>query len=160
MFSLMITYLKKSKHVALLNTWKLSCVDYFLHNYQLCMRVNKGNFSFHETSFPTCTNIFLIFSYIRCVLRNIFTQRSIEGYIISFIPVVLQPKLGPGCLFFLVISRSHTIRNTHALPWMSDQLVAEAATYTTQSSHKRRASITSVGFELVIPEIKRCRPTC
>ena len=37
----------------------------------------------------------------------------------------------------------------------SDQHVAEAATYTTHSKHKRRTSMPSVGFEPAIPAIKR-----
>jgi hypothetical protein len=38
---------------------------------------------------------------------------------------------------------------------MSDQLVAEAATYTTHNKHKRRISIPSRGFEPAIPAIER-----
>jgi hypothetical protein len=38
---------------------------------------------------------------------------------------------------------------------MSDQLVPEAATYTTYNKHKRRTSMPSVGFELAITTIKR-----
>jgi len=38
---------------------------------------------------------------------------------------------------------------------MRDQLVAEAATYTTNNRHIRRTSMTSAGFESVIPVIKQ-----
>jgi hypothetical protein len=38
---------------------------------------------------------------------------------------------------------------------MSDQLVAEAANYTTQNKPKRRTAIPSKGFKLVIPAKKR-----
>jgi hypothetical protein len=37
---------------------------------------------------------------------------------------------------------------------MSDQLVAEAATYTTRNQDKRRTSMPSAGFEPKIPEIE------
>ena len=63
-------------------------------------------------------------------------------------------QLGPSLPIFGV-SRSHTIRHTHpvGLPWTSNQLVADAATYTTNT--KRRTSMLSVGFEPAIPAIKR-----
>jgi hypothetical protein len=38
---------------------------------------------------------------------------------------------------------------------MSDQLVAEAATYTTHNKHKRRTFVPSVGFEHAIPANER-----
>jgi hypothetical protein len=38
---------------------------------------------------------------------------------------------------------------------MSDQLVAEAATYTTHNQHKGQTSMPAVGFEPTIPAIKR-----
>jgi hypothetical protein len=38
---------------------------------------------------------------------------------------------------------------------MSDQLVAEAATYTTHNKHKRRTSMPSASFEPAIPSIER-----
>jgi hypothetical protein len=38
---------------------------------------------------------------------------------------------------------------------MSDQFVAEAATYTTHNKHKRRTYMPSAGFEPAIPAIKR-----
>jgi hypothetical protein len=38
---------------------------------------------------------------------------------------------------------------------MSDQLVAEAATYTTHNKHKRRTYMPSEGFEPAIPAIER-----
>jgi hypothetical protein len=37
---------------------------------------------------------------------------------------------------------------------MSDQLVAEAFTYTTQNKHKRRTSVASAGFEIAIPDME------
>ena len=42
---------------------------------------------------------------------------------------------------------------------MSDQLVVEAATYTTHINHKRRTSMTSTAFERAIPAIQRTH-TC
>ena len=38
---------------------------------------------------------------------------------------------------------------------MSDQLVAEAAIYTTHYKHKRRTSMPSAGFEPATPAIER-----
>jgi hypothetical protein len=37
---------------------------------------------------------------------------------------------------------------------MSNQLVAEAATYTKHNNHKRRTSMTSTGFKPAIPAIQ------
>jgi hypothetical protein len=38
---------------------------------------------------------------------------------------------------------------------MNDQLIAKAATYITHNKHKRRTSMSSVEFELMIPAIER-----
>jgi hypothetical protein len=61
--------------------------------------------------------------------------------------VVQQPKTGPDHLM-VEVSRSHTIRHTHArrhththpvgLLWMSDQLVADASAYTRESKQSYR----------------------
>ena len=40
-------------------------------------------------------------------------------------------------------------------PLMRDQLVAEAATYTTHNKHKRRTSVSSARFEPAIPAVER-----
>jgi len=48
----------------------------------------------------------------------------------------------------------HTHTHTAGLLWMSDQFVAEGATYTTHKIHNRRTSMLSAGFELAIPAIK------
>ena len=45
-----------------------------------------------------------------------------------------QPKLGLGRLFFQFLDHTHPV----GLLWTSDQLVAEAATYTTHNKHKIR----------------------
>jgi hypothetical protein len=59
------------------------------------------------------------------------------------------------------VSRSRTIRNinTHTVGLLlkSDQLVEEAATYTTHNKHKRRISMPSVRFEPAIPAIERAQ---
>ena len=59
------------------------------------------------------------------------------------------------------ISRSHTIRHTHASVARavsplnkSDQLEADAANHTTQNKHKRRISMCSAGFEVTIAIIQ------
>jgi hypothetical protein len=54
-----------------------------------------------------------------------------------FVTVVQQSKYGLDCLT-VEVPRSHTIRHTHThttLPCTSDQLVAQAATYTTQETN-------------------------
>jgi hypothetical protein len=63
-------------------------------------------------------------------------------------------------LRFLDHTQLDTHKNTyiHTGPvgrlWMSDQPVAEAATYATQNKHNRRTSMPSMGFEPAIPVIK------
>jgi len=52
------------------------------------------------------------------------------------------------------LSHSDTLRSVGLLR-TSDQLVAEAATYTKHNKHKRRTSMPSAGFEPAIPAIKR-----
>jgi hypothetical protein len=84
--------------------------------------------------------------------------------------VAQQPKLGVGFLI-VEVYRLHTIRYTHTntntnththtntytvrLFSTSDQLVAEATTYTTHKKHKRRTSMLSVGFEPAILATER-----
>jgi hypothetical protein len=74
--------------------------------------------------------------------------------------VAQRPKSGRGRLIFEVAT-SHTHTHTHTqtrpvgLLWTSDQLVAEAATYTTHNTHKRRTSMPSAGFETAVTTIKR-----
>jgi len=52
--------------------------------------------------------------------------------------------------------KSHTFIHTHPVGPLctSDQLVAEAATYTTHNKHKRQKSMPSARFESAIPSIK------
>jgi hypothetical protein len=54
------------------------------------------------------------------------------------------------------ITHTHTHTHTHkvGLLWTSDQVVADAATYTTHNKHKRQTSMTSVGFKPAIPANK------
>jgi len=72
--------------------------------------------------------------------------------------VAQQHKAYPGCLI-VEVSKSHTIRLTQTHPVgllsISDQPVAEAATYKTHSKHNRRTSVLSVGIESTIPAVKR-----
>jgi len=55
-----------------------------------------------------------------------------------FVYVAQQPNWGVGRLI-VDVSRSLTIRNTHqvGLLWTSDQLLAQAATYTSHNKHHR-----------------------
>jgi hypothetical protein len=77
-------------------------------------------------------------------------------YFSLFFSAALQANSDP-CRLIVEISRSHAIRHTHpvGLLWMSDQLVAEAATFTTHNKHNRRKSISSAKFEPEIPAIER-----
>ena len=52
-------------------------------------------------------------------------------------------------------SPTHTDKERVGLLWTNDQLVAEAATYTTHTTHNRRTSISSAGFERAIPAVRR-----
>jgi len=100
----------------------------------------------------TCTNHLRLLS----VLKNAWNY--------SYSSVAQQPK---RCLRRLAVdvTRSQAIRHIHThthththtvgLLWTSDQLVAEAATYTTHYKHKRRTSVPSAGLEPTILAIKR-----
>jgi hypothetical protein len=69
-----------------------------------------------------------------------------------FFFLVAQHRNSGWGRYILEISRSHT----HPVDlWTSDQLVAEAAAYTTRNEYTRRTSISSAGFEPAIPAIKR-----
>jgi hypothetical protein len=73
--------------------------------------------------------------------------------------VVQQPNSGLDRLIVKAF-RSHTTRHTQAVGVLStsDQLVAEAATYTTHYKRKRRTSIPSAGFEHRAASNLRLRP--
>jgi predicted signal transduction protein with EAL and GGDEF domain len=74
-----------------------------------------------------------------------------------FCPVAQQPNKGLGRLI-VEVSRSHIQTHTHThtqpagLLWTNEQLVAEAATYTTHNRHKRRTTMLPMGFETAIQE--------
>jgi hypothetical protein len=69
-----------------------------------------------------------------------------------------QPKSDPGCLI-VEVPLSQTDRQTHTqpvkLPCTCDQLVAEAATYTSYNKHKRRTSMSSEDYKPAVPAVKR-----
>jgi len=58
---------------------------------------------------------------------------------------------------FFVRILDHTQFDKHQVGylWTSDQLIAEAATYTTHKEQKGRTPIPSAGFEPAIPTIER-----
>ena len=68
----------------------------------------------------------------------------------------LEPKLHLG-LFLGEISRSHTVKHVWSAGrlWVSDQLVAEAATYKTHNQHKRQKYLPATDFEPATPKINR-----
>jgi hypothetical protein len=67
--------------------------------------------------------------------------------------VVQRPNLGLG-RYIVEVSRSHTIRYKQPMGLLctSDQLVTEAATYTTDTNDRR--PLRSAGFEPAIPAIE------
>jgi hypothetical protein len=81
-----------------------------------------------------------------------------KWFIFIYIFVTQYPNTGLGSLTGEV-SRPHSYTHTHTLTveflWKGDRFVAEAATYTTQNTHKRRTSIPSTRFEPAIPSVKR-----
>ena len=72
--------------------------------------------------------------------------------------MALQPTSALG-RFIVEVSRPHTIRHPYpiGLPCTSDQLIAEAFTYTTHNKHERRTCVLLAGFEPAVPGIKRPR---
>jgi hypothetical protein len=68
-----------------------------------------------------------------------------------------QPKSDLDHLI-VEVSRSHTHTHTHPVGLLctSDQLGAEAATYTTHNTYKRRASISSAGIRTRGPSNRTC----
>jgi hypothetical protein len=76
---------------------------------------------------------------------------------IFFFSFVVAQKSNLGlCHPIFYTSTPHTVAHTHlvGLLWMSNQLITEAATYTTYNQHKRQTSKPSVGFKPVIPAVK------
>ena len=73
-----------------------------------------------------------------------------------FPSVAQQPNSAPDRLTGEV-SRSHTNRHTQpvGLLWANDQLISDAATYTTHNTHKIRTSMLSAGFETAIAAIEQ-----
>jgi len=48
------------------------------------------------------------------------------------------------------VSRSRKIRHTHLVGLLSDELILEAATYTTHNKHKKWTPLPSTGFKPTI----------
>jgi len=94
-------------------------------------------------------------------MENSPTSVRILHFIIQHCFVVVKSP----CQGRLVVevSRSHTqlyiYTHTRTQPvgllWMSDQPVAEAATYNTHNKLKRRTPKSSLGFETAVPAIQR-----
>jgi len=80
-------------------------------------------------------------------------------YGIIFFPPLSQQHLVGQNLLSIEASLPHSdTQHSVELLRTSDQLVAEAATYTIHNKHKRLTSMPSSGFELAIPAIKRPQP--
>ena len=73
----------------------------------------------------------------------------------------IRPKPSQCSGFWITHNSTHT--HTHArtqtkpvgIPCTSDQLIAEAATYTSHSKHKRRTSANSAGFDPTLSTVRR-----
>ena len=78
-----------------------------------------------------------------------------------FFSVAQKPNFGLGRLI-VEVSRSYTIRNTHTRPvgllWTSDQPVAEAATYTTQTNTRHEQLHRQWGSNPQLQQPRRLRP--
>ena len=61
-----------------------------------------------------------------------------------------SPTRSQAASFLRFVGHTHPL----GLVWTSDQLVAEVATYTTHSKHKRRKTMPSAGFEPRDPSIQ------
>jgi len=91
----------------------------------------------HQSKKPWTTNGLTLVTYE--MDRHIATIAVVMNMIIWITTFfcVLQPN---PCLDHIMVegSGSHTIRHTHLieLVWMSDKLIAEAATYTTQQTQE------------------------
>ena len=105
-----------------------------------------------QNDFPSHSSL-LDTRHTHDIKRPQFQKYSPNYY---FISVAQQPDSGPGNLT-VEVSRSHRSRHTHpaGLLFTSDQLVAEAANFTTHKKHNRQTSMPSAGFEPAIPAIKR-----
>jgi hypothetical protein len=66
-----------------------------------------------------------------------------------------SPTMAKTTSLLRFLDRPHHV----GLLWRSDQPVADAATYTTHSKHKRRTPMPPAPFELVIPATGGFRPT-
>jgi hypothetical protein len=80
-----------------------------------------------------------------------------RGNIAFLLPVAQQPYSDLGHIT-VHISRykvSHTHTHTVGLLWTRDRTVAETATYTTHNIHKRQTSMSSAGYETIIPASDR-----
>jgi hypothetical protein len=76
-------------------------------------------------------------------------------YGIIFLSLLAQQPLVGQTFPSIEVSLSHSdTPHSVGLLRTSDQLVAEAATYTTHNKHKRRTSMLSAGFDPAIPAIK------
>lgn len=64
-------------------------------------------------------------------------------------------QFGPIPLLLWFLYHPHVDIQQVRRDWMSDRLVAKAATYATHNKHNRRISIILAGFEPAIPEIER-----
>jgi len=71
--------------------------------------------------------------------------------------VARRPESSPGSFILKFIDHRFLDTRTHPVGLFrsSDQLVAEAASYTTHNKYNSRTSMTLAGFELAIPAVKR-----
>ena len=104
------------------------------------------------------TNIFLVYHWIiKINVRYLIILKSIllKSIVTFNFFVALQPKTSLSRPVFEICNHTQLDKQTHSqtvgLPWTSDKLITEAATYTTQETN----SMTSARFDHAIPAIKR-----
>jgi len=101
--------------------------------------------------------------YFNFLMHNYFSISLFADIVVTFCILFFNvwcnspSTLSLGCLI-VEVSGLHTIRYTHpvGLLCMSDQLIAEAATYQ-HNKHMRQTSMPSAGFKLMIPAIEQLK---
>ena len=120
------------------------------------IRLSLLRFSFSSSCVKTDSDMMLLITRsVRMEWTLAFLCYSLTHFLSLSLSLAQHPNSSLGRLI-VEVSRWHKIRNTCpiSLLWMSDQLVAEDASYTTHNKHEWRKTIPSVEFEHTFPAIK------
>ena len=133
-WSIVLSNCRQSLHLLSVSAFNIFAAQYFVCNAWSCAATISLSVSAFRSPFDSQRNVSS--SLISCLWRNNPTQ-----------------AWAASLLKFL----DHTQTHTHPVGLLrtSDQIVAEAATYTTHNRHKRRTYMPSAGFEAAIPAINR-----